>query len=144
MVSFHVSAKTIKNKVSPPFRSVNFEIHFGKGIYEHEQIFDVLRKHGKESFGDIDVEISGTGAWNNMFVSNTKTGEVLVDKKFYKADFNEIINDKEYGKYIDDLLERVYVKKMESDRRIDLDVESYEEVRSVALAMDEEMIDPNA
>ena len=79
-----------------------------------------------------------------MFVSNTKTGEVLVDKKFYKADFNEIINDKEYGKYIDDLLERVYVKKMESDRRIDLDVESYEEVRSVALAMDEEMIDPNA
>lgn len=144
VIGIHVSAKTIKNKVSPPFRSVNFEIHFGKGIYEHEQIFDVLRKHGKESFGDIDVEISGTGAWKNMFVSNTKTGEVLVDKKFYKADFNEIINDKEYGKYIDDLLERVYVKKMESDRRIDLDVESYEEVRSVALAMDEEMIDPNA
>ena len=41
VIGINVSAKTIKNKVAPPFRKVDFEIHFGVGIKEHEQIFDV-------------------------------------------------------------------------------------------------------
>ena len=31
-IGINVSAKTIKNKVSAPFRKCDFEIHFGKGI----------------------------------------------------------------------------------------------------------------
>ena len=99
VIGIQVWAKTVKNKVAPPFRKVNFQIHFGKGIREHEQMFDVLRKHGAETIGNYMIEISGTGAWKNLCVTTQDTGEIIVDKKFYKADFNEIINHPEYGQY---------------------------------------------
>ena len=130
-IGINVSAKTIKNKVSAPFRSCNFEIHFGKGIREHEQIFDVLRKHGAETIGNYTIEISGTGAWKNLCVTTQDTGEVIVDKKFYKADFNEIIKHPEYGQYVDMLLEAAMIRKNQLDDP-DIDHESYVEISEVA------------
>lgn len=132
VIGIHVSAKTIKNKVAPPFRTVNFEIHFGKGIYEHEQVFDLLRKFGTLKHGDNEIAVSGTGAWKTLTVVNVKTGEELISKKFYKSDFGELWNDKEYSGYIDVLLEACLVRKMESDENIDIDVNSYEEVSALA------------
>ena len=130
-IGINVSAKTIKNKVSAPFRKCDFEIHFGKGIKEHEQIFDVLRKHGAETVGNYNIEISGTGAWKNLCVTTQDTGEVIVDKKFYKADFHEIINHPEFGQYVDMLLEKAMIRKNEVDDP-DIDPESYVEIREVA------------
>ena len=130
-IGINVSAKTIKNKVSAPFRSCNFEIHFGKGIREHEQMFDVLRKHGAETIGNYMIEISGTGAWKNLCVTTQDTGEIIVDKKFYKADFNEIINHPEYGQYVDMLLEAAMIRKNQLDDP-DIDPESYVEISEVA------------
>ena len=130
-IGINVSAKTIKNKVSAPFRSCNFEIHFGKGIKEHEQVFDVLRKHGLESIDNYDIEISGAGAWKNLCVTTRDTGEVIIDKKFYKADFHEIINHPEYGQYVDMLLEKAMTRKNELDDP-DIDAESYVEMSEVA------------
>jgi len=136
VIGINVSAKTIKNKVAAPFRSCNFEIHFGKGVYEHEQVFDLLRKHGPEVIRDTqEVEISGTGAWKKLIVVDTTTGEQLVEKKFYKADFNDVWCDPEFKPYIDDLLEAAMIKKIESSD-LDIDVESYEEVRAVAMEME--------
>ena len=134
VIGINVSAKTIKNKVSAPFRTANFEIHFGKGVYEHEQVFDLLRKNGPETIGDLELEISGTGAWKKLTAVNTLTGEVLVEKKFYKADFNDVWRDPDYKTYIDDLLEAVMVKSIEASD-LDVDMESYEEVRTVAMEM---------
>jgi len=142
VVGINVRAKTIKNKVSPPFRECMFEIHFGKGIVEHEQIFDVLRKHGSETIGKNTVQISGTGAWKNLIVHNSDSGEVIVEKKFYKAEFDEILGHPEYGKYCEDLLEKAMIKIMRDDSNMNIDAESYEEVRSIAMELETEILDP--
>ena len=141
VVGIHVSAKTVKNKVSAPFRSCDFEIHFGVGIKEHEQLFDILRKHGPESVNGRKVEIGGTGAWKTLTVMNEQTGEMLVDKKFYKAEFDKIVDDPEYSDYIDDLLEAAMAKK-KSTESPDIDAESYEEVRSIAMEVDVSDVSP--
>ena len=132
VVGIHVSAKTIKNKVAPPFRTVNFEIHFGKGIREHEQVFDLLRKHGSEEIDGKSIEVSGSGSWKTFSVTDITTGEVLIEKKFYKVDFGDVMRDPAYSSYIDNLLESALVRKLYNEEP-DIDPESYEEVRSVSL-----------
>jgi len=134
VIGIHVSAKTIKNKVAPPFRTVNFEIHFGVGIREHEQIFDILRKNGPEIVGKNIVEISGTGGWKYLQVTDKNTGEVIIEKKFRKNEFDKIIDSEEYSVYIDDLLEVVMVKKFNTDP--DIDLESLVEVEAIALEIE--------
>jgi hypothetical protein len=139
VIGIHVSAKTIKNKVAAPFRDCKFEIHFGRGIKEHEQIFDVLRKHGRESIDGNEVTVSGTGAWKSLTVSDIKTGEIVVEKKFHKSDFDSVLNDPNYTSYIDALLEKAMVRKMSNPEDINIDTESYEEVRAIALDLESDI-----
>jgi protein RecA len=133
VIGIHVRAKTIKNKVAPPFRECNFEIHFGKGIVEHEQVFDELRKHGPEIIDEKEICVKGTSAWKTLNVTDVKTGEALVEKKFYKNDFGEVWRDPEYKKYVDCLLEACMIRKMTNADAAVLDTESYEEVRAAAM-----------
>ena len=141
VIGINVSAKTIKNKVAAPFRSVNFEIHFGKGIKEHEQLFDVLRKQGAVTTNNKTIEVSGTGAWKNFVVSCAKTGEVLIEKKFYKSDFDEVLANPEYKSYLEDLIEHSFVKRSSSVNDLDIDSESYEEVRAISDELEETLSD---
>lgn len=141
VIGINVSAKTIKNKVAAPFRACKFEIHFGKGIFEHEQVFDELRRFGTAIVDGKQIEISGTGAWKKLFVSDSKTGEVLVEKKFYKADFGDVWNNPEYSTYIDNLLEASMVRKMNDNESIDIDPESYEEVRAIAMDAEQDFLE---
>jgi protein RecA len=142
VIGIHVSAKTIKNKVAPPFRLVNFEIHFGVGIKEHEQIFDILRKHGPEIIDGKEILISGTGAWKQLRIVDAETGEVLIEKKFYKHDFESIIKDIACAHYIDALLEKAYVRQNFGSDEMDIDVESYEEIRTIAMELGDDVISP--
>jgi recombination protein RecA len=135
VIGIHVRAKTIKNKVAPPFRECNFEIHFGKGIIEHEQVFDELRKFGSGICDGKEISIKGTSAWKSLEVTDTKTGEVLVTKKFYKADFGDLWKDPECGEYIDSLLGLCMIRKLEDPEYAFLDTESYEEVRALSMEM---------
>ena len=132
VIGINVSAKTIKNKVAAPFRTVRFQIHFGVGIKEHEEIFDILRKHGAETIGKNEVEVSGAGAWKTLTVTDTKTGEIKIEKKFHKCSFDEVLLDPEFSSYTDDLIERAMVKILNSDSEIDFDSESYSEVSALA------------
>lgn len=142
-IGINVWAKTIKNKVAPPFRKVHFRIIFGKGIEEHEEVFDVLRDHGPDMVRDHQVEIEGMGAWKTMRVTNEKN-ENIIEKKFHKSDFGEMWADPQYKSWIDGLLEKALIRTSVSTADLDIDPESYEEMRALKDQMVGADIDPEA
>jgi recombination protein RecA len=109
IIGIHVICTLKKNKVAPPFKKCEFDIIFGKGIVEHDYIFDEVRTWCKENGGVVfegnKVSITGDGAWKELVVSSEKTGEVLITKKFYKADFGEVMKDEKYKKYVDAVID---------------------------------------
>jgi hypothetical protein len=141
VIGIHVNAKTIKNKIAAPFRECNFEIHFGKGIKEDEQIFDILRLNGPELIDDKVIEVTGVSSWKYLTVRNLNN-EILVEKKFQKSKISEILNDPELGKYCDDLLEKAMVKMLNADKSFSFDPESYEEARTIVMDTEKEFINP--
>jgi DNA-directed RNA polymerase subunit F len=70
-----------------------------------------------------------------------RTQARCVDKKFYKAEFDKLVEDPEYSDYIEDLLEAAMSKKR-STEAADVDPESYEEVRSIAMEVEGSDISP--
>jgi len=104
VIGIHVIATVKKNKVAPPFRKCEFDIIFGKGITEDEYVFDQVRAYCKET-GVIKrkgktINISGDGAWKELSVVDDKTGEVVIEKKFYKSEFGELLRDKQHGPWL--------------------------------------------
>jgi hypothetical protein len=101
----------------------------------------LLRKHGAEVVDGNQILVSGTGAWKTLMVSSAKTGEVIVEKKFYKQDFGEVMYSPEYGPYVDSLLKACMVKEY-SPQNMEVDAESYEEIRSIAMEIEEDLLVP--
>ena len=128
VVGIHVWSKTIKNKISPPFRKVEFDIIFGVGIREHEQIFDLMREHGPEVIDGHVVHVHGDSAWKDVSVK--KAGKVILEKKFNKSKFDEVLEDPKYKHFLDALLERIMVKKVR-DEAADVDPTSLVELKAV-------------
>jgi hypothetical protein len=105
------------------------------GVKEHEQITDLLRSSTDVTFEGKIYAVEGAGAWKTLSVSDEKTGEVLAEKKFTKSGMEDLLNDPKYAAYIELMLQHILVKKFEGNP--DLNTDSYEEVRAVAMDMAE-------
>jgi protein RecA len=109
-VGIRVNSQVIKNKVNIPYRKSEFEIHFGKGIVEHEQLFDVLRAAGARTDAEGNtLEVTGTGAWKTFSVVGP-TGETILEKKFNKSAFDEVMANANTGPWVTKLIERALVR----------------------------------
>lgn len=123
VVGIHVIMTLKKNKVGPPSRKYEFDIIFGKGIVEHEYIFDELRaycernkvvfdhKDGKGNVSKLSVSITGSGGWKSLLVTDESTGVVLIDKKFTKSGFDAVMKDPEFKPFVDKLIDEAYTVK---------------------------------
>jgi len=143
VIGINVTAKTIKNKVSAPFRSCKFQIHFGLGINEAEELFDVARKGGEHEIDNKLVEVSGTGAWKLFTVIDSQSGEIEIERKFYKKDFCNLFDDEEVSEWLERLIEIIYVKHISTQDSIDIDQDAYVEIEALLEpGLADEILDP--
>jgi recA bacterial DNA recombination protein len=121
VIGINVTCKTIKNKVARPWREVSFEIHFGKGVREDENVFDELREYCEKCkdpviFEGKKIKLEGTSQWKYFQVNDVKTGEIVVDEKFYKSEFgSRVLNNPEYADYVTALMDATFIMKNGDD-----------------------------
>ena len=115
IVGINVTAKTIKNKVARPWREVNFEIHFGKGIREDDCLFDELREYCDKCKEPVIIEgkkvsLEGAAQWKYFQVTDPKSGEVFHDVKFYKSEFkSKVLDVPELKVFIEGLMDAAFI-----------------------------------
>lgn len=110
VIAIKVIATTIKNKVSSPRRKADFEIHFGVGIEEHEQLLDEVNRVGPITKNGYIISCGGNGAWKEFSVADEKTGEVIHQKKFTKNMFKDVLSNPVWRPFIDELLDVALIK----------------------------------
>ena len=95
----------------------------------------MLRKHGEEIINNKSIKVAGSGQWKNFQVVCCDSGEVLIEKKFRKTAFDEVMNNPDYKPFLDQLVEKAMVKVMTTTEGIDIDTESLSELEALQAEM---------
>jgi recombination protein RecA len=111
VIGINVIATTVKNKISSPRRKANFEIHFGRGIEEAEQLLDEVNGVGEITRDGYIISCGGNSTWKEFKVALADTGEVLHTKKFVKKNFGKLLANQTWRPYIDYLLDSAFIKQ---------------------------------
>lgn len=84
MVGVRTRVKVVKNKVAPPFRQVEFDVMFGKGISKSGSILDIATERGM---------VSKSGTW--FTYNDTRLGQGRENSKQFIEEHPEIMLDLE-------------------------------------------------
>lgn len=141
VIGIEVNVETIKNKIAPPRRKVSFNIYFGRGIEEDEQIFDAVRvwcdNQPDSCFVDAEgnkITLEGTGAWKYFKVTKKGENDPYINQKFYKVNFGEEVVRGPHKALFGRLFEAAYTHSPENnDIASEDDPEDYETARARTL-----------
>jgi recombination protein RecA len=121
VVGIHPSAEVIKNKIAPPWRKVEYDLLFGRGIMEDESLVDILRQACSVKGGPTYVtshgfrySITGAGGWKEFTVASEADGEIVLEKKFTKSMFGDMLRSEQFGTHLHNMIEAVMVVKMDA------------------------------
>jgi recombination protein RecA len=95
--------KVVKNKIAPPFKQAEFQIHYGAGIYSSGEIIDLGVKQGF---------VDKAGAW--YAYAGNKIGQGKANAAQYLSDNPDMAKEIE-AKVREDLLP----KKTKPDGKVD-------------------------
>lgn len=141
VVGIEVNVETIKNKIAPPRRKISFNIIFGKGIEEDEQIFDAVRvwcdNQPDKCFMDADgnkITLEGTGSWKYFRVTKKGENDPFIDLKFYKNNFGEEVIRGPHKVFFERLFEATFKHSPEGGvTSVDDEPEDYETAKARTL-----------
>ncbi|HJK86738.1 MAG TPA: recombinase RecA [Candidatus Megaira endosymbiont of Nemacystus decipiens] len=90
MIGNQTRVKIVKNKISPPFKTVDFDIIYGQGISKEGEIIDLGVKHGL---------IEKSGAWfsykgSHIGQGREKAKQYLKENSLVAAELESAIKDK--------------------------------------------------
>lgn len=106
-----VIATIVKSRVSPPNRKCEFELIFGQGTRENDQLFDAMREVGTVTVDNEKAVLEGVGAWKTFTLSSAKTGEVFKEIKFYKYEFTDkVLSIPEFNKHCLALMDAALIR----------------------------------
>jgi len=78
-----IIVKVVKNKVSPPFRTAEFDIEYGRGISREGEILDLAVKHGC---------LGQSGSWFSYEGKNFANGREVAKKYLQEhADLADVL-----------------------------------------------------
>lgn len=113
VIGIETRAQVIKNRMGPPLRTVDYDIHFASGIDDYGSWLKVLKSNKL---------VSLSGSQYTYSVVNPETGEVIEDIKFYSKEFyDKVLSNETYREWVYQQICSVMVVKYKMNKDVGID-----------------------